>query len=63
MKENKCETLYCRNEWYLTYLGKKICLKCWSLVAIDTEIKEVVKNESKLMINNKKECDDDDANR
>tara|TARA_R100000750_G_C2301470_1_gene78997 strand:- start:267 stop:404 length:138 start_codon:yes stop_codon:yes gene_type:complete len=45
MKDNKCSTPFCRGEFYLTYLGKKLCLKCWNIIAIDTEIKEVVKNE------------------
>ena len=27
--ENKCETDYCRNDWDINYLGKKLCNECW----------------------------------
>lgn len=29
MNKDKCETKNCRNEYDLTYLGKKLCDKCW----------------------------------
>ena len=27
--KNKCENKYCRNDWEVDYLGKKLCSECW----------------------------------
>ena len=35
INKNKCSVKYCRNEYSLTYLGVKLCSKCWEKKAVD----------------------------
>ena len=39
-KSDKCCTTGCRAEYALTYLGKKLCQRCWEEVSAMKEVSE-----------------------
>lgn len=38
MNKNKCETKFCRGEYAINYLGKKLCDNCWDTISKPKEV-------------------------